>query len=124
MSVMFGRCNLDGKAIDPHYVQSVSECLAPKGRDSTVRHELSGGVLLFHMLCTSSMHRQTQQPYSLKCGALLMWNGRLDNREELRRASGADLAGDSSDVAIVAAAYERVGVDCLPKIIGDWTLSV
>jgi asparagine synthase (glutamine-hydrolysing) len=124
MSVMFGRCNLDGRAIDPYYVQSVSECLAPKGRDGTVRHEMSGGILLFHTLGTSSVPRQTVQPYSLQSGALLMWNGRLDNREELRRASGADLAEDSSDVAIVTAAYEHVGVDCLPKIIGDWTLSV
>jgi len=64
------------------------------------------------------------QPYSLHCGALLMWNGRLDNHEELLRAAGSDLAGDSSDVAIVAATYERFGVDCLPRIIGDWTLSV
>jgi asparagine synthase (glutamine-hydrolysing) len=124
MSVMFGRCNLDGRAIDPHYVQSVSECLAPKGRDGTVRHELSGGILLFHTLGTSSVPCQTVQPYSLQCGALLMWNGRLDNREDLRRTSGADLAGDPSDVAIVAAAYEHAGVDCLPKIIGDWALSV
>jgi asparagine synthase (glutamine-hydrolysing) len=48
----------------------------------------------------------------------------LDNRAELIAALGdGPLSGDN-DVSVVAAAYERWGVDCFRRILGDWALAI
>lgn len=57
-------------------------------------------------------------------GALLTWDGRLDNADELRRALGLSASGAPDDVAVVLAAYERWGRECLPRLVGDFALSL
>src|SRR5262249_26217189 len=68
-------------------------------------------------------HRETQ-PHVTASGAILTWDGRLDNREELIRKAGGVVTAASTDVAIVAAAYDQWGNDCLASLIGDWALSI
>src|SRR5689334_17159512 len=49
---------------------------------------------------------------------ILMWNGRLDNRDDLQR----NLADkETADAALVLAAFERWGVAGLGRVIGDWS---
>jgi asparagine synthase (glutamine-hydrolysing) len=48
----------------------------------------------------------------------------LDNRAELIGDLRDVLSFDSTDVAIVSAAYERWGIDFLSRLIGDWALSI
>jgi asparagine synthase (glutamine-hydrolysing) len=55
---------------------------------------------------------------------LLAWDGRLDNREELIPLLRGDLNGDQTDLAIVMAAYLKLGIDFLPSLIGDFALSL
>src|SRR6202035_1448598 len=50
--------------------------------------------------------------------------GRLDNRAELVGELRNGLTLNSTDVEIVAAAFERWGDKCLEKLIGDWALSI
>ena len=67
---------------------------------------------------------QEVQPCRLESGAVLTWDGRLDNRAEFIGLMRHRLSQDSSDVAIVAAAYERWGTDCFARLLGDWALTV
>jgi asparagine synthase (glutamine-hydrolysing) len=57
-------------------------------------------------------------------GSIITWDGRLDNREQLIDRLRGDLCSASTDLSIIAAAYERWGIDCLSKLIGDWALSI
>jgi asparagine synthase (glutamine-hydrolysing) len=59
-----------------------------------------------------------------KSGAVLTWDGRLDNREELVAQLKKPPSSEWSDVSLVASAYERWGTSCFPKLAGDWALSV
>jgi asparagine synthase (glutamine-hydrolysing) len=54
-------------------------------------------------------------------GAWLCWDGRLDNIEELA-SSLAVPAGRRTDTQILLSAYRRWGLDCLPRIVGDFAL--
>jgi asparagine synthase (glutamine-hydrolysing) len=48
----------------------------------------------------------------------------LDNRADLVRELRDPLTAQSTDLAIVAAAYEKCGTNCFGKLIGDWALSI
>jgi asparagine synthase (glutamine-hydrolysing) len=124
MSVQFGRWNFEGQPPTPQYIEKVSATLAPYGQDSNESY-LKGGLCILYRAfhTTKESHRETQ-PHVCRCGAVLTWDGRLDNRADLIREMRDILAFDSTDVAIVAAAYERWGDDCFAKLIGDWALSI
>lgn len=53
----------------------------------------------------------------------ILWNGRLDNREELA-ARTATVSSAFSDEEIVSAAYRRRGTDTFAQIVGDWAISI
>lgn len=55
---------------------------------------------------------------------VLHWDGRLDNRDELRLRLGDSLQSDTSNEAIASVVYERWGTDGLVHLIGDWSLVV
>jgi asparagine synthase (glutamine-hydrolysing) len=123
MSVQFGKWNFDGAPIDRTYIRKVQEVLVPYGPDGC--HEYTGPDihLCYLPLHSSKESRSESQPYISLSGRVFTWDGRLDNRDQLIRGLG-EPPSDLSDVSIVAAAYERWGRDALPKIIGDWALSV
>ncbi|HET9714416.1 MAG TPA: asparagine synthase-related protein, partial [Pyrinomonadaceae bacterium] len=52
------------------------------------------------------------------------WDGRLDNREELIMLLREQLRDDQSDSSIVMQAYNKWGIAFLPRIIGDFALSL
>jgi len=52
------------------------------------------------------------------------WNGRLDNREDLRQRLRDLLREDTSDASIARANYERWGINGLVNLIGDWSLVI
>jgi asparagine synthase (glutamine-hydrolysing) len=53
----------------------------------------------------------------------LLWDGRLDNRDDLLKEA-AHLDPSSADVQIVAAAYDRSGVEAFAQWVGDWAVSI
>ena len=57
-------------------------------------------------------------------GAIITWDGRLDNRAELVRQLGDVVTSESTDVSIVAASYERWEDGCFAQLIGDWALAI
>jgi asparagine synthase (glutamine-hydrolysing) len=124
MSVQFGTWNFEGQPPAPDYIEKVSAALAPYGPDSNESYSKGGVRILYRAFHTTKESRREKQPHVSSSGAMITWNGRLDNRAELIEELRDVLAFDSTDVAIVAAAYERWGADCFAKLIGDWALSI
>lgn len=124
MSVQFGRLNFDGKPVDPAYFEKVKSVIAPYGPDNAGSYSKNNISILYHAFHTTKESRRETQPYITTSGVILTWDGRLDNRASLIRDLCEVVTIASTDVEIVAAAYEYWGNACLAMLIGDWALSI
>jgi len=124
MSVQFGRWNFTGESPAPEYIKKVSASIAPYGPDSSESCSRPGICILYRGFHTTKESRREKQPYICPSGAVLAWDGRLDNREDLISELRPFVTQQDSDVAIVAAAFEKWRTDCFAKLIGDWALSI
>jgi asparagine synthase (glutamine-hydrolysing) len=124
MSVQFGRWNFEGQPPALDYIEKVSAALAPYGPDSNESYSKGGLRILYHAFHTTKESRREKQPYISSSGIVITLDGRLDNRTDLISDLRESLTVNSTDVAIVAAVYEKWGANCLGKVIGDWALSI
>ena len=106
------------------YIQKVSAILAPYGPDSDEEYSEGSVRILYRAFHTTEESCRETQPHISRCGAVVTWDGRLDNRSELISEFGDSLTTSSSDIEFVAAAYEQWGVRCFAKLTGDWALSI
>jgi len=124
MSVQYGNWSFDGQPLGVDHLAKVSALLTPYGPDSNQMYCNSDVSILYRAFFTTKESLRETQPNISASGAIITWDGRLDNRtdliSELRDASSTSC----SDVEIVSAAYERWGANCFAKIIGDWALSI
>lgn len=75
-------------------------------------------------MITTPEARLERQPFE-GCGELVVTlDGRVDNRDELCAALGLRNEMTLSDVALVAAAWERWEADALAAVLGDFALAV
>jgi asparagine synthase (glutamine-hydrolysing) len=124
MSVQFGRWNFEGQPPAPDYIEKVSATLVPYGPDSNESYSKNGVSILYRAFHTTKESHREKQPHISSSGAVITWDGRLDNRAELISELSDSLTNGSTDVAIVAIAFEKWGANCFPKLIGDWALSI
>jgi asparagine synthase (glutamine-hydrolysing) len=124
MSIQFGRWNCEAQPPAPDYIEKVSATLAPYGPDSSESYNQGGIQILYRAFHTTKESHCETQPFITTSGAVITWDGRLDNRTELIYKLRNCLTNESTDVAIVAAAYEKWGAKCFAKLIGDWALSI
>ena len=124
MSVQFGRWNFEGQSPAMDYIEKVGATLAPYGPDSNESYSQGGIKILYRAFHTTKESHREAQPHISLSGAVITWDGRLDNRVELIGELRDPLTLSSADVAIVAAAYEKWGAGCFAKIIGDWAVSI
>ena len=124
MSVQFGRWNFEGQPPAPDCIEKVSATLAPYGPDSNESYAKGGINILYRAFHTTKESHREKQPHISSSGAVITWDGRLDNRTDLISELRDSLTVNSTDVAIVVAAYEKWGADCFAKLIGDWALSI
>ncbi len=124
MSAQFGKCNFDGKPVDPKDLDEVRPVLAPYGPDGEGYICKGSAGILFRAFHTTKESRREIQPHISVSGVVLTWDGRLDNREELIGEMSGDVLPECADVEIVAAAYQRSETNAFAKLIGDWALSI
>src|SRR5208283_859373 len=124
MSVQFGKCNLDGKPVDLQELDRVRAVLAPYGPDAEGSFCKDNAGIIYRAFHTTKESRLEVQPHVGPSGAVVTWDGRLDNRSGLIHELGGHLSSDSTDLSIVTAAYEHWGRNSLAKLIGDWALSI
>ncbi len=122
--MQFGRWNFDRRPADREYLARAEGMLATYGPDGGGAYIKDSVGILFRALHTTKESRSEAQPHIAASAAVLTWDGRLDNRDELVRELSSVLDTRSTDVSIVAAAYERWGTACFAKLVGDWSLSI
>jgi asparagine synthase (glutamine-hydrolysing) len=124
MSVQFGQWTSNPLPPLASFFEKLSALLGPYGPDQCHSYEQDGVVLVYRALHTTKESRREIQPYIAQSGAVIMWDGRLDNRSDFLEQFSPALPVHSTDVAIVAAAYDRWGTDCFGRLIGDWAVSI
>jgi asparagine synthase (glutamine-hydrolysing) len=120
MSVQAGIWNFSGEPITRELLKRLNEMSADYGPDGEAFHFDGNVAMLYRPFHTTTESRLETQPFISAGGWLITWDGRLDNREELITLLMDSLASDRTDVGIVAAAIDRWGTMCFPKLKGDW----
>lgn len=123
MSVQFGKWNFDGQPCAAGLFEKIRATLAPFGPDSTESYAQAGVQILYCAFHTTKESRREAQPHISQSGAVITWDGQLDNRAELI-GELHDVAATSTDIEVVAAAFERWGQNCFARLLGDWALSI
>jgi asparagine synthase (glutamine-hydrolysing) len=127
MSGIAGIWNLDGREIDRDVFDRVMLLMRPWGPDGTATW-LDGNVALgygaFH---TTPEAAAESQPLSDSTGRFrLVFDGRIDNREELGRDLGAKgvQPRDDTDAELVLCAYYLWKNDCAARLLGDFAFAI
>lgn len=126
MSGIVGIWNLDGKPVEREVLARMSATLAHRGPDGE-RIWIDGPVGLACQLLRVTPESATEiQPFVGPSGAVLVFDGRLDNREELLNSlrDSHEISSSSPDPALVLAAYEAFGERFPEKLAGDFALGL
>lgn len=124
MSVQFGNWNFRRGPGDALNLSSLRAHLAPYGPDGENSFRDADTNILFFRLQETEDTQREEQPFRIGPHQVLTWDGRLDNRSDLLRELAGMVTASETDVGLVAAAYLRWGLTCLPKLVGDWALSI
>jgi asparagine synthase (glutamine-hydrolysing) len=124
MSAIGGIYNLDGAPVDRTDLVELARGLSSRGPDGGAEYAAASIGMVYRALHTNRESRLERQPLIVPNSHVLCWDGRLDNRNELIPLLRTELRGDRTDAAIVSAAYQRWALDFLPRIIGDFALSL
>lgn len=127
MSAIAGIIRFDGAPIEPGLIEKLTGAMKARGPDAQT-HWMRGVVALGHcMLRTTPESLEERQPLvSQDRGLVLVWDGRLDNREELQldlKIAGAILR-DDSDAELALHGYAVWGEDCPKRLLGDFAFAV
>lgn len=125
MSGIAGVVHFDGRPAQEALVRTMVDAMDYRGPDG-IRTWCRGSAALGHCaLLTTSEQLVESQPLQNASGSLvLVFDGRLDNRPELRREllrDGARLR-DDSDAELVLRAFERWEEDCVLHLDGEFAL--
>lgn len=94
--------------------------IGPDGGKEHVTRNLGMAYRAFHT--TSESHLEDQP--LVRDGCVLTWDGRLDNREEIRKRISVATDEALTDAELVLAAFRKWGDTCLADLIGDWALAL
>ncbi len=123
MSAQAGVWNFDG-APDRETLVNISQTISQYGPDGESIYLGGPTGMVYRPFHTTKESRLERQPHTSRRGNVIMWDGRLDSCEELIQLLGSDTDPEQTDVSIVIAAFERWGLDCFAKLVGDWALSI
>ncbi len=126
MSGILGIWNLDGRPVDNSVLTGIAKTLdhrGPDGESSWIQGSVGLGCRLFRVTPESAAEIQ---PCVHPSGAVLVFDGRLDNRNELLESLGNDSAVSlsSPDPALVMEAYAVFGERFIERLAGDFALGL
>jgi asparagine synthase (glutamine-hydrolysing) len=124
MSALGGVYSFDAAPVNEGLLIALGDALASRGPDGGSEFRLGSVAMVYRAFHTNKESRQEVQPLVSTAGQFMCWDGRLDNRDELRPILRDELCGDCTDVAIAIASYRKWGMDFFPKLIGDFALSL
>lgn len=119
--------NLDGRPVGREQLEPMIDAMAHRGPDGIGRFYGGQAALGHAMLCVTPESFEEVQPLGDETGAVLLcFDGRIDNRVELRKlveAAGAQVRSDT-DPELVLKAYQFLGEDCARRMLGDFAFVV
>jgi asparagine synthase (glutamine-hydrolysing) len=126
MSDLGAVLSLRDESIDPDRLRAFADVLLP-GADARICWQNADGAIgLAHAAfwTTPEAWGRAQPVFSDDGQIALIADARLDNREELLRQLPAlrERAADLCDAALMLAAYEAWGDDCLQRLCGDFAV--
>jgi asparagine synthase (glutamine-hydrolysing) len=124
MSAQFGIYQFDEQPapVDELSKAAVAlEALGPDGGSLFISPPVS---MCYRGLDSTKESSSACQPHTSESGAVVTWDGRLDNRDEIIRLLDDSALYTSTDVVIVGRAYDRFGTACFPRFIGDWAAAI
>jgi len=122
VSVQFGIYYRDGAPVRDELLAQIEDLLVPYAPDGVSVLRGNSCALLYGSFATGR-DVDPQQPYRLRTRDWMMWDGRLDNRNDLCRAD-QNLTPHSTDLEIVACSCERLGTEVFSQLVGDWAISI
>jgi asparagine synthase (glutamine-hydrolysing) len=124
MSAIGGIYNFDGAPVDRSFLNDLTCELEQFGPDGVEEYSALSIGMVYGAFHTTPQSKLEKQPYVSEGNVVLCWDGRLDNRAELVGALNLPLNSDTTDVAIVMAAYRRWGLEFLDHVVADFALSL
>lgn len=123
MSIQFGIWQINGNTLGSQFneANSIISRYAADDRRTYTDHGIAISYYAFHSTRES---RSEVQPHLSPSGCVIVWDGRLDNRDQLLSDVAGRLPQPSSDVEIVANAYDRWGSESFSRLLGDWAMSI
>ncbi len=126
MSAIAGLIRFDSSSVDSATIERIENILRPYGRDAQ-HHWCQGGAAFIHtLLRTTPEESLDRQPlYHAASDSCLLFDGRLDNREDLSRELGLDVAAAAllADSDLVLQAVLRWQMDAVHHLIGNFALA-
>lgn len=126
MAAIAGILAFQGAQAEPGWTDTLTAALHHRGPDGCGRFS-EGPVSLVHCaLAIAPAAPGTGQPaHDLEARCTVVFDGRLDNRQELVDALGLPAAdANGSDAALVLAAYTRWGEDAASHLLGDFAFAL
>jgi asparagine synthase (glutamine-hydrolysing) len=126
MSGIVGIYNLDGRPVEKVDIQRMLDSIAHRGPDGSgvwIKGPVALGCQLLRV--TPESVRETQ-PLTFTSGTTVVFDGRLDNREELLASieNAREISKTSPAPVFVLAAYDSFGDKFAEHIIGDFALGL
>jgi asparagine synthase (glutamine-hydrolysing) len=116
--------HLDGRPADPALVTTMAATIAHRGRDHFGIWSDGSACLACHLSRTTPESVTECQPSIDSDGDVLLFDGRIDNREEIRASLTTPVSSDCPDSSLVLAAWREWGQDLLSKLQGDFALAL
>jgi asparagine synthase (glutamine-hydrolysing) len=114
------------KPVDPARVERMCDAIAHRGPDGFGVWTAPGVALGHRRLSIIDIAGSPQPMASTDGRAMLVFNGEIYNYRELRAelAAGSAVFHTDGDSEVIIAAYQRWGVDCLPRLHGMFAFAI
>jgi asparagine synthase (glutamine-hydrolysing) len=127
MSGIFGIYNLNGVPVEREQLARMSKAIAHRGPDGENLSLFGVAGFGHRRLLTTAEAINECQPLADESGRLrLTFDGRLDNRDELRQEiiAHAIPLRDNTDAELVLKAYQLWGEACARHLLGDFAFAI
>jgi len=127
MSGIAGIIHLDGRPAEPERVRRMVDAAAYRGPDGTSTWTSGPAALGYLKLATTPEALSETQPLvDEEAGVVLVFDGRLDNRDELfeKLGAGSGVPREAPDGEVTLACYRRYGEACPEHLAGDFAFAV
>jgi asparagine synthase (glutamine-hydrolysing) len=123
MSIIFGIRKLQGATVSEEELLRLANATERYAPDGVAVHAASRVGMGFQPYYTHLRSRLESRPATDAHGNLLVFDGRLDNYQDLCRELELEEM-TAPDSRIILALFLRWGEECFSRLIGDWALSL